>query len=84
MLGIKRDIIQGKTMKYAQLTALSGYCFYDVDASEEEKTYMTKLTTPITDYNELERKYVSVYGNVNFLNEELEKQRSELNGNQDR
>lgn len=84
MLGIKRDIIQGKTMQYAQLTALSGYCFYDVDANEEEKTYMTKLTTPITDYNELERKYVSVYGNVNFLNEELEKQRSELNGNQDR
>lgn len=81
MLGIKRDIIQGKKIQYAQLTALTGYCFYDVDATEEEKTYMTKLTTPITDYNELERKYVSVYGNVDLLNKELEKQRSIEYGN---
>ena len=81
MLGIKTDIIQGKTINYAQLTALSGYCFYDVDATEEEKAYMTKLTTPITDYDELERKYVAVYGNADLLNKELEKARSEEYGN---
>ena len=75
MLGIKTDIIQGKTINYAQLTALTGYCFYDVDATEEEKSYMTNLTTPIADINELERKYVVVQGNVEELNAELEKQR---------
>ena len=77
MLGIKTEIIQGKTINYAQLTALSGYCFYDIDATEEEKAYMTKLTTPITDINELERKYVVVQGNADLLNQELEKLREE-------
>ena len=77
MLGIKTEIIQGKTINYAQLTALSGYCFYDTDATEEEKAYMTKLTTPITDINELERKYVVVQGNADLLNQELEKLREE-------
>ena len=76
MLGIKTEIIQGKTINYAQLTALSGYCFYDIDAIEE-KAYMTKLTTPITDINELERKYVVVQGNADLLNQELEKLREE-------
>lgn len=80
MLGIKTDIIQGKTINYAQLTALTGYCFYDTEATAEEKAYMTKLTTPITDYDELERKYVSVYGNAELLNAELEKTRSEKYG----
>lgn len=77
MLGIKTEIIQGKTINYAQLTALIGYCFYDIDATEEEKAYMTKLTTPITDINELERKYVVVQGNADLLNQELEKLREE-------
>ena len=77
MLGIETEIIQGKTINYAQLTALSGYCFYDIDAIEEEKAYMTKLTTPITDINEIERKYVVVQGNADLLNEELEKLREE-------
>ena len=70
MLGIKRDIIQGKTITYTKLTALSGYCFYDVDAPK--KHYITSITTPITDYNELERKYVSVYGNAKELNKNSE------------
>ena len=77
MLGIKTEIIQGKTINYAQLTALTGYCFYDADATEE-KAYMTKLTTPITDINELERKYVVVQGNADELNAKLQE---ELNGN---
>ena len=82
MLGIRREIIHGKFINYAQLTALDGYCFYDVDATEEEKTYMTKLTTSITDINELERKYVAIYGDAELLNAELEKTRSNAYGNQ--
>lgn len=81
MLGIRREIIQGKFINYAQLTALAGYCFYDVDVPEEEKVYMTSLTTPITDIDELERKYESVYGNAELLNAELEKIRGDKDGN---
>ena len=81
MLGIRREIIKGKSINYTQLTALSGYCFYDVDATEEEKTYMTKLTTPIIDYNKLERKYIAIQGNAEELNTELEKLREEVLNN---
>jgi hypothetical protein len=60
----------GKFTKYAVLVAEQGYCFYDVD--DEQRYYMTKITTPITDIEELKRKYVVIYGNAEKLNEENE------------
>lgn len=63
--------IKGKFTKYAEITAEQGYCFYDVD--EEERYYIEKLFTPITEMQELERKYVVVKGNAEELNEELAK-----------
>ena len=62
--------IKGKFTKYAELTADYGYCFYDVD--DEERYYMTSIATPITDIEELKRKYVVIYGDAEKLNEELE------------
>ena len=64
--------IKGKFTKYAEITAEQGYCFYDVD--EEVKQYMEKIFTPITDENELVRKYVVVEGSAEKLNEELMEQ----------
>ena len=66
--------IKGKFYKYAELTADYGYCFYDID--DEVRNYITSISTPITDYVELARKYVVVEGNVDDLNAELEKERS--------
>lgn len=64
--------LKGKFTKYAELTAEQGYCFYDVD--EEERQYLEKIFTPITDTQELARKYVVVEGSAEQLNEELTKQ----------
>lgn len=60
--------IKGKFTKYAELTAEKGYCFYDID--NEERYFMTNISTPITDMAELIRKYIVVFGNANRLNEE--------------
>ena len=65
--------IEGKFTEYSVLTAEQGYCFYDVD--EEERQYFEKIFTPITDEQELKRKYVAVQGNAEELNAELEEQR---------
>lgn len=65
--------IDGKYTKYAEITAEQGYCFYDVD--EEERQYAEKIFTPITDAQELKRKYIAVQGDAEELNAELEKQR---------
>ena len=75
--GIIKKEIQGKFNKYTQLTSLNGYCFYDID--ETERSYLTSITTPITDEVELERKYVVVLGNADKLNEELQKEREVSN-----
>lgn len=63
--------IKGKFTKYAELTAEKGYCFYDVD--DEEKHYTTSTATPITDIDELAKKYVVVQGDADKLNKEKEK-----------
>lgn len=73
--------IRGKFTKYAEITAEQGYCFYDVD--EEERQYTEKMFTPITDENELARKYVVVLGYADVLNAELERQREEQEINED-
>jgi hypothetical protein len=49
-----------------------GYCFYDVD--DEQRQYMTSISTPIMDEIELARKYIVVQGDAEKLNEELEKE----------
>ena len=64
--------IKGRFTKYAELVARIGYCFYDID--EEERYYMTSILTPITDLEELKRKYIVVEGDADSLNAELEKE----------
>lgn len=64
--------IKGNIHKYTQLTAHYGYCFYDID--EEERYYMTSISTPILDETELARKYVVVEGDAEKLNEEVQKE----------
>lgn len=65
--------IKGNIYKYVELTAEKGYCFYDVD--DEERYYMTSISSPILDYAELSRKYVVVSGNADILNEQLQQQK---------
>ena len=64
--------IKGKFTKYAELTAESGYCFYDV---EEERNYITKISTPVIDEKKIEWKYIVVKGNAEELNKQLEKEK---------
>ena len=59
--------IKGKFTKYAELTAEQGYCFYDVD--DEQRYYTTSTSTPITDLDELKRKYIVIYGDADKFNE---------------
>ena len=64
--------IKGKFTKYAELTAESGYCFYDV---EEERNYITKISTPVIDEKKIEWKYIVVKGNAEDLNKQLGKEK---------
>jgi hypothetical protein len=68
---------KGNIHRYAELTANYGYCFYDVD--EEQRYYMTSISTPILDDTELARKYVVVFGDAEKLNLELEAERNSEN-----
>ena len=70
--GIIKETIIGKFNTYTKLTALNGYCFYDVDA--EDRNYMTSIVTPILDEEELKRKYIIVFGNAERLNEESQQE----------
>lgn len=71
--------IKGNVIRYAQLTAEQGYCFYDLD--EEQRYYLTSIATPILDESELQRKFVAVLGYADVLNKQLEKEREELEQN---
>lgn len=64
------NIINGRFNNYAEVKALSGYCFYDAD--EENRQYMNKVITPLTDTEAIKRKYVVIQGNADKLNEELQ------------
>lgn len=81
MDGIIIENIKGKFVDYTKLTAESGFCFYDKD--QEEHNYLTSITTPITDGQELERKYIAVQGNAEELNAKLEEQRLKESENGD-
>ena len=65
--------IKGNIHKYSYLVADYGYCFYDAD--DEQRYYMTSISTPMLDLSELARKYIVVQGNAERLNEQLEKER---------
>lgn len=82
MIGIDIKEIQGKQVNYLKLTAEQGYCFYNAD--DEERSYMTTLTTPIIGIAELERKYIAVVGDAEKLNEELQKEREALDNGENR
>lgn len=62
-------IINGVSINYSEVSAPQGYCFYDKD--EENRNYMEKIFTPITDEEELRNKYILVEGDVDNLNEKL-------------
>ena len=66
------NIINGRFYTYAKVWVADGYCFYDID--DEQRQYMNSITTPITDETELKRKYVVVQGDMEKLNEELQKE----------
>lgn len=61
--------ITGKTINYSEVTAPVGYCFYDKD--EENRSYMERIFTPMTDEVALREKYVLVEGSAEKLNEEV-------------
>ena len=64
--------IKGVSIKYAELKAEEGYCFYDVN--EKERNYLTAIATPIVDINKLAETYIVVEGNADELNEKLMKE----------
>ena len=66
------NIIYGKFRNYSEVRSPKGYCFYDIDA--EEKNYLEYIITPIIDVEELKRKFVLVYGNVEVLNKKLQEE----------
>ncbi len=72
-MGHLKITIKGEHSLYAEIIAEQGYCFYDIDS--EEKQYFERIFTPITDTEELKRKYIVVQGNAEELNAELEKER---------
>lgn len=72
--------IKGNVVKYAQLTAEQGYCFYDADA--EVKTYINSIATPILDETELARRYIAIIGDADYLNIQLEKEREVKDANE--
>ena len=61
--------IQGKTITYSEVYAPEGYCFYDKD--EENRNYMEKIFTPMTDEVAIREKYILVEGSAEKLNEEI-------------
>lgn len=75
MEGVKIENIKGRFIDFTNLTAEDGYCFYDVDDKEEDRNYLTFITTPIVDRQELERKYVPCWGNADELNAECIRRR---------
>ena len=64
------NIINGRFNNYSKVWVVDGYCFYDAD--EEERQYMNKVITPLTDETEIKRKYVVVQGDAEKLNKEVE------------
>ena len=66
--------IKGRSIEYSRITALNGYCFYDKD--EEVLSYMDSITTPVTDPQEIAKKYIVIKGNAEELNKALEKERT--------
>jgi hypothetical protein len=66
---MKKEIIQGKQIRYMLLTAEQGHCFYDVE--DESRNYMTSIYTPILTDEEIARQYVEVEGNADDLNAKL-------------
>lgn len=69
-MALKIDLVQGKFFNYSQVYVDDGYCFYDIDEPEDVRSYMTTITTPITDLLELKRKYIVVQGHADQLNTE--------------
>ena len=61
--------IKGNVIKYAELRAEQGYCFYDID--DTEKNYIESIATPILDESELARKFVVIQGNVEDLSKNI-------------
>lgn len=69
--------INGKFNDYSEVTAPYGYCFYDKD--EQDRNYMERIFTPVTDVEKLREQFVLVEGNADKLNEELHNEETNNN-----
>ena len=72
---LKIEKIKGTFLNYSKVSVDKGYCFYDVDYEEKNRNYITSITTPLIDEEEIRKKYIVVQGNAEELNAQLEKQR---------
>lgn len=63
---MKKEIIQGKQIRFMRITAEQGHCFYDVE--DDVRNYVTSIDTPIITDEEIARRYVEVMGNADELN----------------
>lgn len=68
--------VQGRFIEYSDVTIADGYCFYDKDGSEESRSYMNRISTPLVDEVEIREKYIVVEGNAEDLNKQLEEERN--------
>ena len=66
--------IIGVFRNYCKVYAPNGYCFYDIDDEEERRNYMTEITTPLINRDEIEKKFILVEGDVDLLNHREEEQ----------
>lgn len=69
--------INGRFRDYSEVYAPYGYCFYDKD--EQDRNYMEKLITPITDEQKLREQLIVVEGSADKLNEELHNEETDNN-----
>lgn len=82
MDGIIIENIKGRFVDYTKLTAESGFCFYDKDQAEEERNYLTSITTPLTDTQELKNKFCVVQGSSEYLNSLQQERQSRRDSNE--
>lgn len=66
--------INGKFINYSEVFADNGYCFYNKNDTEEERTYLTHITSPLKTIEEFNNEYVVIQGNADELNKIKEEQ----------
>ncbi|MBQ7798040.1 MAG: hypothetical protein IJ371_02850 [Clostridia bacterium] len=72
MVGLNIKEVQGRFSKYLKVIAEDGYCFYD--KSLEERNYLTDLTAPYGELENIKNNFVAVWGDADELNAKLEEE----------